>query len=46
LQFVKPEAEKYIVTLDLSESPRGDFIWLKEKATVGVPRLVDAWLRN
>ncbi|HSB96353.1 MAG TPA: NAD-dependent deacylase [Spongiibacteraceae bacterium] len=44
LQFVKPDAEKYIVTLDLSEPPRNDFIWLKEKATVGVPRLIEQWL--
>lgn len=46
LQFVKPDAEKYIVTLDLSAPPRRDFIWLQEKATSGVPRLVEEWLRN
>jgi NAD-dependent deacetylase len=44
LQFVKADAEKYIVTLDLTEPPRRDFIWLREKATVGVPRLVAQWL--
>jgi len=44
LQFVKPDAQKYIVTLDLTEPPRDDFVWLKEKATVGVPRLVEQWL--
>jgi NAD-dependent protein deacetylase/lipoamidase len=46
LQYVKPSAEKYIVTLDLSEPPRRDFIWLQEKATVGVPRLVAQWLNT
>jgi NAD-dependent protein deacetylase/lipoamidase len=46
LQFVKPSAEKYIVTLDLTEPPRRDFIWLQEKATVGVPRLVDQWIKR
>ena len=44
LRFVRPGAEKYIVTLDLTEPPRDDFVWLKEKATVGVPRLVEQWL--
>lgn len=43
LQFVRPDAEKYIVTLDLSAEPRRDFVWLKEKASVGVPRLVEKW---
>ena len=43
LQFVRPDAEKYIVTLDLAEPPRRDFVWLKEKATTGVPRLVERW---
>jgi hypothetical protein len=43
LQFVPPRAEKYIVTLDLGE-PRRDFTWLKEKATVGVPKLVAEWI--
>ncbi|HEY3697867.1 MAG TPA: NAD-dependent deacylase [Spongiibacteraceae bacterium] len=46
LQFVRPDAEKYIVTLDLAESPRGDFIWLKEKASIGVPKLVTQWTRT
>jgi NAD-dependent deacetylase len=46
LQFVKADAEKYIVTLDLTEPPRRDFIWLREKATVGVPRLVAQWLEE
>jgi NAD-dependent deacetylase len=46
LQFVKPDAEKYIVTLDLTEPPRRDFIWLQEKATVGVPRLINEWLKS
>ncbi len=45
LQFVRPDAEKYIVTLDLSEPPRRDFVWLKEKATVGVPKLVSQWVK-
>jgi NAD-dependent deacetylase len=43
LQFVRPDAEKYIVTLDLSEQPRRDFVWLQEKATVGVPKLIAGW---
>jgi len=43
LQFVKRNAEKYIVTLDLTEPPRADFIWLKEKASIGVPMLVERW---
>ena len=43
LQFVRPDAEKYIVTLDLSAEPRRDFVWLKEKASVGVSRLVGEW---
>jgi NAD-dependent deacetylase len=43
LQFVKRNAEKYIVTLDLTEPPRDDFIWLKEKASIGVPMLVERW---
>ncbi len=44
LQFVRPEAEKYIVTLDLPSAPRSDFVWLKEKASAGVPKLVGPWL--
>lgn len=44
LQFVPASAEKYIVTLDLSEPPRRDFTWLQEKATEGVPKLVAQWL--
>jgi NAD-dependent deacetylase len=44
LQFVRRDAAKYIVTLDLSEPPRGDFVWLKEKATAGVPKLVAQWI--
>lgn len=43
LQFVRPDAEKYIVTLDLVEPPRGDFVWLKEKASIGVPKLIEQW---
>jgi NAD-dependent deacetylase len=43
LQFVRPDAEKYIVTLDLNSEPRRDFVWLKEKASEGVPRLVERW---
>lgn len=43
LQFVRPEAEKYIVTLDLPSAPRSDFVWLKEKASAGVPKLVNGW---
>lgn len=43
LQFVRPDAKKYIVTLDLAEPPRGDFVWLKERASVGVPKLVAEW---
>lgn len=43
LQFVRPDAAKYIVTLDLSSEPRRDFVWLKENASVGVPRLVEQW---
>lgn len=43
LQLARPDAEKFIVTLDLSEPPRGDFNWLKEKATEGVPKLVAGW---
>lgn len=46
LQFVPARAEKYIVTLDLSEPPRRDFQWLKEKATVGVPKLVNTWQQD
>jgi NAD-dependent deacetylase len=44
LQFVRPDAEKHIVTLDLAEPPRRDFVWLKERATEGVPKLVTQWL--
>ncbi|MDB6061979.1 MAG: silent information regulator protein Sir2 [Verrucomicrobiaceae bacterium] len=44
LQFVRPDAEKYIVTLDLAETPRRDFVWLKEKASTGVPALVAEWI--
>ncbi len=44
LQCVRPDAEKYIVTLDLTNEPRRDFIWLKEKASIGVPGLVEQWL--
>ena len=43
LQFVRDDAEKYIVTLDLTAPPRNDFIWLKEKASLGVPQLVSRW---
>lgn len=43
LQFVRADAEKYIVTLDLSSQPRRDFMWVKEKASAGVPRLVEGW---
>lgn len=43
LQFVRPDAEKHIVTLDLASEPQRDFIWLKEKASVGVPKLVAQW---
>jgi NAD-dependent deacetylase len=43
LQFVRGDAEKFIVTLDLPAPPRGDFIWLKEKASVGVPSLIERW---
>ena len=43
LQFVRPDADKYIVTLDLSSEPQRDFVWLKEKASVGVPKLVEQW---
>lgn len=43
LQFVRDDAEKFIVTLDLTAPPRGDFIWLKEKASVGVPALIERW---
>lgn len=43
LQFVQRDAEKYIVTLDLADQPHRDFIWLKEKASVGVPKLVKQW---
>jgi NAD-dependent deacetylase len=46
LQFVRPEAEKYIVTLDLAAPPRRDFVWLKQKASVGVPALVGEWRRD
>jgi NAD-dependent deacetylase len=44
LQFVRSDAEKYIVTLDLSDPPRRDFVWLKERATEGVPKLVEQWI--
>jgi hypothetical protein len=40
---VRDDAEKYIVTLDLTAPPRNDFIWLKEKASLGVPQLVSRW---
>lgn len=43
LQFVRPAAAKYIVTLDLNTQPHRDFVWLKEKASEGVPRLVEQW---
>lgn len=43
LQFVRPDAQKFIVTLDLASEPRRDFVWLKEKASVGVPKLVEQW---
>jgi NAD-dependent deacetylase len=43
LQFVRDDAEKYIVTLDLTAPPCNDFIWLKEKASLGVPQLVSRW---
>jgi len=43
LRFVRSDAEKYIVTLDLSSAPHRDFVWLKEKASVGVPKLVEQW---
>lgn len=43
LQYVNPDAEKYIVTLDLNAPPRRDFIWLKENASIGVPTLVGQW---
>lgn len=43
LQFVRDDAEKFIVTLDLAAPPRSDFIWLKEMASVGVPSLVECW---
>jgi NAD-dependent deacetylase len=42
-RVVKPAARKYIVTLDLSEPPPADFIWLREKASAAVPRLVEQW---
>jgi NAD-dependent deacetylase len=44
LQFVGPNAEKYIITLDLATAPRRDFVWLKEKASVGVPALIADWI--
>lgn len=43
LQFVRDDAEKFIVTLDLNAPPRSDFIWLKENASVGVPALIQRW---
>jgi len=43
LQFVRPDAEKYIVTLDLPATPRRDFVWLQQKASIGVPQLIDEW---
>lgn len=43
LQFVRDDAEKYIVTLDVTAPPSNDFIWLKEKASLGVPQLVSRW---
>jgi NAD-dependent deacetylase len=46
LQFVRHDAEKYIVTLDLANEPQRDFIWLKEQASVGVPELVEHWCTN
>jgi NAD-dependent deacetylase len=46
LQFVRPDAEKYIVTLDLAETPHRDFVWLKQKASMGVPALVAEWLQD
>jgi NAD-dependent deacetylase len=43
LQFVRDDAEKYIVTLDLAAPPRGDFIWLRKNATSGIPELIKRW---
>lgn len=43
LQFVRPDAGKYIVTLDLNTEPHRDFVWLKEKASIGVPKLIESW---
>jgi NAD-dependent deacetylase len=46
LQFARPDAEKYIVTLDLAATPQLDFVWLQQKASVGVPALVAEWLAD
>lgn len=48
LQFVRADAEKIIVTLDLAEThatmQRRNFNWLKQKASIGVPKLIEEWI--
>lgn len=48
LQFVQHDAEKIIVTLDLADThatmSRRDFSWLKQKASIAVPELVEEWI--
>lgn len=46
LQFVRSDAEKIIVTLDLADTPRRDFSWLKQKASIAVPELVEEWIER
>ncbi len=40
---VKSDAEKVLVSLDVARPPAG-YRWLKEKATVGVPKIITSWL--
>jgi NAD-dependent deacetylase len=50
LQFVRPDAEKIIITLDLADThatmPRRNFSWLKQKASIAVPELVEEWIAS
>jgi NAD-dependent deacetylase len=41
----KPGAEKVLVSLDVANQPQG-FRWIKDKATVGVPLVVNEWLEK
>lgn len=44
VDFARPDAEKIVVALELDEVPPG-FAFVRERATVAVPRIADGWLR-